>query len=75
MLLKSCAMPPVSWPDRLHLLDLAELRLGRGALGRFGAQALVGLAQLAGALATACSSAMARLASLSASARARSAAR
>ena len=23
-LLKSCAMPPVSWPDRLHLLRLAQ---------------------------------------------------
>ena len=37
--------------DRLHLLDLAELRLGRLALGRFGLERLVGLPQFLGALA------------------------
>ena len=36
--------------DRLHLLRLAQLLLGGGALGRLGAQPLVGLAQLAGAI-------------------------
>ena len=36
--------------DRLHLLDLAQLRLGRGALGRLGLEPLIGLAKLARAL-------------------------
>ena len=35
--------------DRLHLLDLAKLGLGRGALGRLGLEPLVRLGKLAGA--------------------------
>ncbi len=35
--------------DRLHLLHLAELRLGGGALGRLALQALIGGGELAGA--------------------------
>ena len=52
--------------DRLHLLDLAQLGFGGLALLRFGLQRLVGLPQLLRALATACSSASARSASVSA---------
>ena len=33
MLLKSCAMPPASWPDRFHLLRLPQLLLEQLALG------------------------------------------
>ncbi len=35
--------------DRLHLLDLAELRLGGGALGRLGLEPFIGVGELAGA--------------------------
>ena len=35
--------------DRLHLLDLAELRLGGGALGRLGFEAGIGVGELRGA--------------------------
>ena len=38
-------------PDRLHLLHLAELRLGRLALGRFGFERVVRFPQLLGPLA------------------------
>ena len=36
--------------DRLHLLDLAQLRLGGGALGRLGLEPVIGVAELAGAV-------------------------
>ena len=36
--------------DGFHLLDLGELGLGGGALGRFGEQPPIGFAELAGAL-------------------------
>ena len=57
--------------DRLHLLDLAELRLGGGALGRLGLEPLVGVAELARcAPAPPARARSARRASLSASRRA-----
>jgi hypothetical protein len=34
-LLKSCAMPPVSWPTDLHLLRLTQGLLGLHALSHF----------------------------------------
>jgi hypothetical protein len=34
------AMPPVSWPDRFHLLRLKQSRLGAFTFGHFALQAL-----------------------------------
>ena len=49
MLLKSCAMPPVSCPDGFQLVGLAQLVLDPLALRRFGLQLAPCLRQLAGA--------------------------